>query len=505
MFEKFEDKMMRNLCYMAAALLAFTACGKENTDIRIPDASDGFDSESIVTVDPSLQSGMVLQQKAEFKITGKGTPGEPVRITCSWENGEVHDVTADNSGRWECPVHTPEATFTPQRISVQGATYQPFTDILIGEVWMCSGQSNMEMSLSQAFDGENEVANSTNSGIRLLHMPHSKASEPTDNFNAKWVPCTPENTATFSAIGYYCARQIQSELKVPVGMIMAAIGGSAIEIWMPKESVENDPELAADAALRADMAPTIPRLPGEAYNIMIYPLRNLPIAGVVWNHGTANQDNPNIYMKFLETLVKDWREDHNSDFAFYISQICPYKRDKDFTVKYSNPLLRHNQTIMSEKLANSGVEVNDDVANINDIHPIWKREVGERLAYLALGQHYGLEAYRTMRSPIYDSFKVDGNKLTVSFKYAPDGLKTTDGNAPTLFEICGQDKVFHPAVAVINGSTVELTSSEVSEPIAARMGWSFKKVTNLRAANGLCVSVFRTYDWADEEEEPNSR
>lgn len=495
---------MRTFFFMAAMIFV-AACSDKKTDDYVPPGSDGFESKSIVTVDPSLQSGMVLQQNAEFKITGKGTPGEPVRVTCSWENGKVHDIIADANGRWSAAIQTPGATFTPQRISVQGASYHPFTDILVGEVWMCSGQSNMEMSLSQAFDGEKEVANSTHSGIRLLKMPHSKASAPTDNFTATWKPCTPENTATFSAIGYYCACKIQSELNVPVGIISAAIGGTAIEIWMPKESVENDPELKADAELRSSLGGSVPRLPGEAYNIMIYPLRNLPIAGVVWNHGTANQDNPNIYMKFLRTLVAEWRKDHNSQFAFYISQICPYKRDKDFATFYSNPLLRFNQTLMSEELINSGVAVNDDVANINDIHPIWKREVGERLAFLALGQHYGKSNYVTMRSPIYDSHRIEGEKLIANFKYAPDGLKTNNGQAPTEFEICGADKVFYPAMAVIEGSTVELTSPQVPAPIAARMGWSFKKVTNLRAANGLPVSVFRTYDWADTSEEPNSR
>lgn len=495
---------MRTFFFIVAMFFAM-GCSDSKADGNVTPDPGGFKSKSIVVVDRTLQSGMVLQQNAEFKITGKGTPGEPVRVTCSWENGKVHDVVADAESRWSATVQTPGATYTPQRISVQGATYHPFTDILVGEVWICSGQSNMQMALSEAFDGANEVANSTHTGIRLLKMPHSQATSPTNDFTASWMPCIPANTTSFSAIGYYCARKIQSELNVPVGMISAAIGGTAIEIWMPKESVENDPEMKADALLRSTLDASVPRLPGAAYNTMIYPLRNLPIAGVVWNHGTANQDNPNIYMKFLRTLVADWRKDHNAQFPFYLSQICPYKRDKDFKTFYSNPLLRFNQAIMSEEIANSGLEVNDDVANINDIHPVWKKEVGERLAFLALGLHYGKSDFVTMRSPIYGSHQIEGSKLTVNFKYAPDGLVTNNGQAPTEFEICDADKVFHPATAVIVGSTVELTCPQVPTPVAARMGWSFKKVTNLRAANGLPVCVFRTYDWADTSEEPNSR
>jgi sialate O-acetylesterase len=390
-------------------------------------------------------------------------------------------------------------------VSVQGAAFHPFNDILIGEVWMCSGQSNMQMSLAEAYNGASEVAASTNPAIRLLRMPYSQSVAPTNDFTASWQHCNPTSTATFSAIGYYFACLVQKELGVPVGMVSAAIGGTAIEIWMAKEWVEDDPVLKANAELRnKPNSINVPYEPGAAYNTMIYPLRNLPIAGVIWNHGTANQDYPDIYMQFVRTLVSGWREDYGTQLPFYISQIAPYKRDKEFATKYSNPLLRNNQTLLSEELAFSGVAVNDDVANINDIHPVWKREVGERLAFLALGQHYGKADFETMRSPIYDSHQVSGNKLTVSFKYATDGLKTTDSQAPNLFEICGADKVFYPATATIAGSTVELTAAQVAVPVAARMGWKFKQITNMRGMNGLPVSVFRTYTWEDTGEDPDS-
>lgn len=491
--------MLRRL-YLALLILAsFAACSNDSDG-----GNEGFTSKSYVYVDPILQSNMVLQQNADFHITGKGTPGEPIRVICSWEDeNTVHDVTVASDGRWCVPVRTPAATRDPQTIHVLGRADNPFVNILVGEVWLCAGQSNMQWFLKNALNGAQELASCADPDIRVLDMDRTALDTPTEEFSARWKKCEPSTMGEFSAVGYFFGRKLRQELDVPIGLIAVNQGNTAIEVWMSRESVTSDPELYENAMLRnTPHEDGSPHAIASCYNARIYPLRNLPVAGVIWYQGENNQGYPYIYEKFLKTMIAGWRQDWGYDFPFYVSQIAPYERVWDFQTNYSNPAMRFVQAKTAESVPGCAVEVNDDIGEEKNIHPLNKQDVGLRLAWLALGLTYNRNEFTSMRCPVYDGYDVSGNELTVRFKYAEQGLKTTDGASPTLFEICGEDQIFYPAVAVIDGASVRLTSPKVSAPIAARLGWSYTKVTNLRSANGLPVSVFRTYDWPDPTEEP---
>lgn len=444
---------------------------------------------------------MVLQQNATFNIYGKGTVGEPLRITCSWEKSS-HIVTVSQDESWSLPVTTPSASMDPVSITIEGKYTKTFSNILVGEVWICAGQSNMQMFLRSSENGTQIAANANYPKIRLLNMSRKTATSPQESFDTEWMPCMPSTAGDFSAAGFYFGQKIYTELQVPIGLIGANWGNTAIEVWMNSQWVSADSELSSDAELRsAGHTDGSPSIPGSAYNAMIYPLRNIPIAGVIWYQGENNQGSPYIYPKFLRSMVEGWRGIWKSQFPVYISQIAPYQRLWNFRTNYSNPAMRFSQAEATKTIPGTAIEVNDDIGNIADIHPINKRDVGYRLAYLALGQTYGKPDFTAQRSPIYKSMIVSGNKIIVSYDYAQGGLKTSDGSSPTMFEICGADKIFYPASATIAGSTVELISTSVTVPVAARLGWSYTKTTNLRSVNNLPVSVFRTYQWDDPTEE----
>jgi sialate O-acetylesterase len=482
---------------LVSALLLF-ACSKQQAapgDVK-------FVSNSVIEVASSLKSDMVLQQNTVFNIRGKGTPGEPLRITCSWES-TPHIINVAGDGSWVQPVNTPAGGPDAVTIKIEGKYVKTFNNILIGEVWICAGQSNMQMALKSTTGGTDEAASANYPKIRLLNMTKKTASTPQESFDAEWIPCVPSTAGDFSAAGYYFGQKLFGELNVPVGLISSNWGNTGIEVWMSSQSVSGDSELAADASTRSaghtDGSPTVP---GSAYNAMIYPLKDIPVAGVIWYQGENNQGSPYIYPKFLKTMIDGWRGLWGIQFPVYIAQIAPYQRLWNYTTYYSNPAMRFSQAEATKTITGTAIEVNDDiVGDITDIHPKNKKDVGARLASLALGQTYNRQTYKSFKCPIYKEITISGNKITVSFNFAENGLKTTDGASPTLFEICGADRVFYPAAAKISGSTVELSSSSVPVPVAARMGWSYTKVTNLRSANDLPVSVFKTYQWADPAEE----
>lgn len=488
---------MKRVIYLLL-ILVLVSCSKEGGG----NGSEGkFVSNSSVEVASSLKSNMVIQQNSVFKIQGKGTPGEPIRVTCSWES-EPHIVNVSSDGSWSIPINTPQGSMEVHDISVEGRYIVNITNLLIGEVWICAGQSNMQMTLSSTTGGAEEAASANYPKIRLLNVTRKTSSTPVETIDAEWIPCMPSTAGSFSAAGYYFGKKIFSELNVPVGLIASNWGNTAIEVWMDASWVNSDAELSADIQTRSSAhTDGSPHLPGSAYNAMIYPLKNIPVAGVIWYQGENNQGSPYIYPKFLSRMVEGWREIWGKSIPFYISQIAPYQRAWNYRTNYSNPAMRFSQAEAAKVIPNSAVEVNDDIGDITDIHPKNKRDVGLRLAWLALSQHYGKSSYADYRCPVFNSAKIEGKVIVVKFDYADGGLKSADGLSPTMFEICGSDRVFYKADAVIKGNTVELTSPLVQTPVAARMGWSYTKTTNLRSSNGLPVSVFKTYSWSDDQEE----
>ena len=463
-------------------------------------------------IHPNLQSNMVLQQNSNFTISGKGTPNGQIKVQCSWEAvDKFYATTIANNGQWSIIVQTPAGSFDSRTISVEGKQKIVFSNILVGEVWLCSGQSNMLFRVKDVENGATEVVNADSyPNIRLLNMNQVQSETLTDSFTAKWDVCSKSSIPNFSAVGYFFGRKLFQDLNIPIGLINASWGDTTGEVWVDRSLVLNSTdETMKTAALINDITPrstaTTAYKIGSAYNAMIYPLRNIPIAGTIWYQGESNEGSPYYYPSLLKTLVQGYRQIWNksdAEFPFYLAQICPFNRLHNFPTYYANSSMRYIQAQASELIANSGIECNDDVANLTNIHPTNKQDVGLRLAWLALNKTYGKTVYNNKITSLYQSYVIEGNQITITFKNVGTSLKTKDALAPTMFEIAGVDKVFYPAVATISGTDkVILTSSSVTSPVAARLGWSYIKTTNLVNSENLPVSVFKTYSWLDTKEE----
>lgn len=460
----------------------------------------------------NLQSHMVIQQQSDFTIKGKTIENQPVYVYCSWDEATTsYTTTASADGKWSITIQTPEASFDKRTIMVETNETYIFSDILIGEVWVGSGQSNMVFMMKDVLNAEAEVNDADlYPEIRLLNMARVRSDSKIETINQQWQACSKTTIPNFSAVAYLFGRKLFRELNVPIGLINSSWGDTTAEVWVERDSVlgSSDPEVITEAT-RNDNTPRVTPATaykiGSAYNAMIYPLRDIPVAGAIWYQGESNSGRPYYYPALLNILVKNWRHLWNrteDEFPFYIAQICPYTRKFNYPTYYANPTMRFMQANAATLIPNSGIESNDDIADLNDIHPKNKQDVGLRLAWLALSKHYGKDAFKDNVTALYKSHTIDNNQVTVTFDYVGNGLKTRDSEAPTMFEIAGVDKVFYPASATISGTDqVILTSANVPVPVAVRLGWSYTKITNLVNSEDLPVSVFKTYNWLDSSEE----
>lgn len=507
-----------NILLLLSILFICSYCSAKDT----PDPSGGngekdvFKSNAVVSVNNNLQSKMVLQQNSALTIKGTGTANEKIRITCDWESENTyHTVEIPSNGNWSLTINTPAGSFESRKITVEGKNKIIFSDILIGEVWLCSGQSNMAWKVKDALNGPAEVYNADSyPNIRLLQMAKIQSDTPTDNFSAVWQVCSRTTIPDFSAVAFFFGRKLLDELNVPIGLINASWGDTTAEVWTEQEAIEKSSnEAVKEGASRNNktprVTPTTPYKIGTAYNAMIYPLRDIPIAGAIWYQGESNQNYPYYYAELLNILVQSWRKlwsATETNFPFYISQICPYNRKHNFPTHYSNSAMRFVQWKASELIPNSGIECNDDIGELTDIHPKNKQDVGLRLAWLALFKTYGKTEFSKKITASYESHLVEDDKIIITFKNVGNGLKTTDGSDPTMFEIAGEDKVFHSAKASISDKNkIILSNSKVSKPVAARLGWSYVKTTNLINSEALPVCVFKTYEWEDDKEEETNQ
>ena len=360
---------------------------------------------------------------------------------------------------------------------------------MIGEVWICSGQSNMEWSAdSKIVNTEEEVKNASHPNIRFFHVRKLGSETPQNNCFAKWEECTPETMHSFSAIGYFFGRDLQQNLNVPVGIIEVAWGGTPAEVWVRDDLVRSDPllESCAEKLKTYDLWPS---KPGVVYNGMIAPILPYRIAGAIWYQGESNADTPESYRKLFKTLIENWRHDFDNEFPFYYVQIAPYAYGKDTRA----PLIREMQMQTMDVPKTGMVVVSDLVDNVKDIHPQNKQDVGKRLANWALGETYGVTGL-VYKHPLYKSMNVEKSKVRISFDNVSKGLKCS-GNEITCFEIAGADQVFKPAMTKIDGNTVLVSSKEVKNPVAVRFSLSNDAIGNLFSQEGLPVAPFRTDDW----------
>lgn len=461
----------------------------------------------VITMPNIIGSNMVLQQNTRVPLWGWATAGTSVVINASW--GQSVTAIAGTDGKWMTKIQTPIAvpgqapTYT---LTIVGpANTITFTNILIGEVWMSSGQSNMWFPINgyyKVIDAAAEAAAANYPNIRLFTVPTLDAASPASNCGGSWASCTPSTAATFSAVSYYFARELYNNklLNVPIGMIHNSYAGSGIQAWI-KDSV-----LRADVDLKTryidnNTNTQVYKKPALLYNAMISPIIPFAIKGVIWCQGEANtSDAVATYTKANIEMVKDWRASWGEDFSFYAVQIAPF-----FYVA-STTDLGSMQAFFREAQSNimtypkMGIVSTSDCLQSKDelrvIHYPNKKPVGIRLSLWALAKDYGQPIQYL--GPIFQSFTVEGNKIRVTYK--PEslggGLTTKDGLRPACFKIAGADKFFYPALSTIEGNTVVLSSTFVSSPVAVRYAFTDGAMTNLMNMEGIPSLQFRTDSWA---------
>lgn len=458
-------------------------------------AAQPASSRSDVRPAPLFCSNMVLQQRSLVPLWGEGTPGEPVTVTSGW-NGLSIKTVVDSAARWCVELITPGAG-GPYRITISGRYDVVLENVMIGEVWLCSGQSNMEWApYSNEKNGipdlERELAAANDyPALRFFNVRRAEAAEPQEWCSGSWRVSDSDAAKWFTAVGQFFGRELNKALDMPVGLIGSYWGGTGAEVWTPASVVESDAEFARAAKLQHnDPRWHWPVEPGYAYNAMIHPLTRFPIAGVIWYQGESNAKSWWTYARLLERMVAGWRAEWGSDFLFYIVQISPFY-DKE-GMAGCNVLLREQQQAAARAIPGSGLVTISDVGDAESIHPLNKRPVGERLAWLALSDHYRRTEYDSLRCPLWEGYEVRGSTVRLSFSHTGGALKTTHAGDPAYFEIAGADGVFHPAEARIVGDGVEVCSPEVVEPREVRYAWKSLCFPDLLNASGLPVGAFRT-------------
>jgi len=442
---------------------------------------------------PSLVGdNMVLQQKTEVHIWGQAAPGDKLSVTTGWMTTRLITVVPKD-GKWKIKLPTIKAG-GPYTITIAGNTDTVvIKQVMLGEVWLCSGQSNMEFTINM-LGGWNhtyptELDDLLKTGypdLRLFTVKKDSSLVPLDSCKGKWLNATPENVGEFSATAYFFGRELSRKLGVPVGLISSSWGGSPAEAWTSDALIRKDSLLRSftDAHNRSKYWPGTP---GAIYNAMIHPLHLYGIRGAIWYQGETNRNDAALYPRLIGTMVAGWRKDFNrGDFPFYFVQIAPYS----YKEPLSGALLREAQ-FKCLSIPNSGMAVTLDIAgDTTDIHPKNKQDVGKRLALLALAKTYGqiVDAYS---GPVYSGMKAEGEFARLSFDHCEGGLKAGPKGLQG-FQIAGADGVFYPAKAIIEGNTVLLSNPKVKGPVSARYAFTNTSEASLFNGTGLPASSFRT-------------
>ncbi len=504
---------------MVVALLAFLA-GPDSlarADVKVP---------------AIFGSHMVLQRDQKDRIWGWAEPGEEVTVKIA---DQSHTAKAGADGGWQVMIDAMPAG-GPHVLSIEGKNKLQFDDVLVGEVWICSGQSNMQWSVAGANDADLELTAAKYPNIRLIAVPNFGTQEPQKNFRGSWQICRRETAAGFSAVGYFFGRQLHQTLGVPVGLINDAWGGSACEAWIRRDVLAADPKFALmlkrweqiekdyprakaeyDAKLaewkvaakkakdehqNPPQAPNNPEYsmkgnsrPGNIYNGVLKPTIGYGIRGVIWYQGESNAGKAYQYRDLFPLMIKSWRDEWGQgDFSFYWVQLADFLPEATEPQDSAWAELREAQTMTMSRLPKTGEAVIIDLGEAQDIHPRNKQGVATRLARWALALDYGLKI--PYHSPAYKSMKTDGNKIILQFEHAGGGLKPADVPQLRGFAVAGSDHKFVRAEAKIAGpATIEVWSDQVSDPAAVRYAWADNPVCNVYSSEGLPLTPFRTDDW----------
>ena len=450
-----------------------------------------------VTLPDILSDNMVLQQSTGVKLWGKASPNATVKVQPSWVKMTT-TVKTDSKGNWQTTIQTSAATFSPQTLTFSDGEVLTLKNILIGEVWLASGQSNMEMPLNGFWNCPVKGANETialsgqNKGIRFATVPKTPAYEPQETVAGKWMESNPNNAPWFSATAYHFAQTLYHSLDVPIGIIVCSWGGSRVESWTNRQILETYPDIDLTKKGIEDVQDW--KRPLLMYNGMLKPLNNFTIKGFIWYQGESNVGKHTDYPARFAAMVELWRKDWGlGNLPFYYAEIAPWIYG-DGELGTSGALLREAQFKSQFIIPNSGmISTNDLVEDYEktNIHPRNKTDVGKRLAYMALNQTYSFKNIAA-HGPEYKSMEVKDGKIILSFNYAPDGFNRE--NDIRGFEICGSDKVFMPAVARLDNNNLKiiLSNDQIPAPVAARYGFRNFQPGNLANTRDLPVVPFRT-------------
>ena len=460
-----------------------------------------FAASAKIELPSILCDNMVLQQNAMVTLWGKATPNSKVNITTSWAPLRRVQAQADKDGRWSAEVDTPAATFEPQTVKISDGETLTLRNILIGDVWVCSGQSNMEMPV-KGFDRqpvENSLdyiltANKYANRIRMFSVKRARSFEEQADCEGQWQVASPESVANMSATAYFFALNVANAIDIPIGIINTSWGGTRIESWMPQAALENilSAEQIEKKKAQHDIKPT------ELYCAMIAPLRQFEAKGFLWYQGCSNLADNDHYDTMMARMVQQWRSDwgDKSDaMPFYYVMIAPYIYQASDDTAY--PLFVENQTRALSKIPNSGMAATTDIGEEKCIHPAQKFEVGQRLAALALKQTYGQLGYEP-KAPQMAAYSIKDGKAVITMTNSDMGLTPWYGEEVSGFEIAGADKVFHKANATISAKNeVTVWSDEVKQPMAVRYSFRNFAPGNLKSVYGIPAVPFRTDMWND--------
>lgn len=512
----------RACCWGMLALAASFAAATARAEVKVP---------AIFT------SHLVLQQGQSNPVWGWAEPGEAITVTIA---EQTHSFMAGDDRRWSVKLDALPAG-GPHQLVIKGRNTLTLEDVLVGEVWVCSGQSNMQFAVSSGNDGDLEKLSAKYPQIRLITVPQVGTQEPQDDFAGQWQVCSPETVGDFSAVGYLFGRQLHQTLGVPVGLIDNSWGGSSCEAWVRRDllaadaryqplleqwartekTYDHDKALAdyrekhaawearakqaKEKGQQPSPAPRPPQnvltgqhRPGNLYCGVLHPIIGYGIRGAIWYQGESNAGRAYQYRHLFPLMIKSWRDEwKQGDFPFYWVQLADFMAEKAEPGDSNWAELREAQTMTMTQLPNTGQAVIVDVGEADDIHPRNKQDVAKRLARWAFARDYGLPVIYA--SPLYKSMEKQGGKIVVQLAVGqqPEGaLDTFDIKEVRGFAIAGEDRKWMPAQAKIVGTDrVEVWSDAVANPVAVRYAWADNPVCNLRNQAGLPVTPFRTDDW----------
>ena len=480
-----------------------------------------------------ISDGMVLQRDVRIPIWGWAEPGEEVTVSIA---DQTHNTKTNESGRWQVNLD-PLQVGPPLEMKVKGDSELEVKDILVGEVWICSGQSNMQWAVSQSWNADLESKAANYPNIRLITVNTPGVQKPLEDFVGKWERASSTTIGGFSAVGYHFGKQLHLTLDVPIGLIDNAWGGSSCEAWVRREllddieiykpllerwaETEAKPENVAVSGpfeqkmatwwednLKAKKAgkssPPFPKWPGgpmhtqhrpgNLFHGRLKPIFPYSVRGAIWYQGESNAGRAFQYRQLFPLMIENWREEWESDMSFYWVQLADFMAESTEPGESAWAELREAQTMTLKKLPKTGEAVTIDLGEASDIHPRNKREVGLRLARWAMANDYGIKV--DFRSPVYKSMSTEDGKAIVNFEHVGKGLRTVDAREVQGFAISGNDRNWFRAEAkIIDGDRIQVWSDKVLNPVAVRYAWANNPICNVYSKSGLPLTPFRSDDW----------